>query len=48
LQFSNDKELALVLSGAGLHHDPDDIYRAKAFQLVEDWLIHGSPNKVEF
>jgi hypothetical protein len=48
LQFSNDKELALVLSDAGMHHDPDDIYSAKAFQLVEDWLVHGGPNEVEF
>jgi hypothetical protein len=48
LKFSNGKELTLVLSDAGLHHDPDGRYRATAFQIVEDWLAHGVDKKIEF
>ena len=48
LEFSNGKELTLVLSDAAVHHDPDGRYRATAFQIVEDWLVHGVANKIEF
>ena len=48
LRFSDGKELTLVLSDAGLHHDLDYAYRARAFQLVQDWLLHGGPQKIEF
>jgi hypothetical protein len=33
LQFSNDKELALVLSDAGLHHDPTIYTAPRHFSL---------------
>ena len=48
LKFSNGKELTLVLSDIALHHDPQGVYRARALQLVEDWLTHGGPEKIEF
>ncbi len=48
LKSTNGQELTLVLSDISLHHDPDGAYRAKAFQIVEEWLTHGGPQKIEF
>jgi hypothetical protein len=48
LKFSNGKELTLVLSNIELHHDPKGLYRARAFHIVEDWLTHGGPARIDF
>jgi hypothetical protein len=46
LNFSNRRQLMLVLWNGRLHHDP--VYRSRALQIIEDWLIvtTGGPNTI--
>ena len=48
LKFSDGRVLTIVLSDAGLHHDPDGTYKARAFDKIQQWLEQGGDDKIEF